>query len=208
MRRHTPHALLAVLVAAVFGATVWAAVATAEEKKTAKERVTEPLRREHRELLPHIEALASAGDAIGVAGQGEQRAKVHASYTFLKRQLIPHAVAEDKVLYAKVDKLIGASGSTRATDTMRRDHVEVGRLTDKLGKLGERLHEGTLTSAQQRELRRTLYALHGIVSLHFAKEEEVYLPLLDRKLTAAEAERMFEQMEKATAKAGADDHSH
>jgi iron-sulfur cluster repair protein YtfE (RIC family) len=78
---------------------------------------------------------------------------------------------------------------------MRRDHLEVVRLTEQLGELRGRLHDGVLDPAGQRELRRVLHGLHAIVSLHFAKEEEVYLPLLDRELTAEEALSLFERME-------------
>jgi hypothetical protein len=40
-----------------------------------------------------------------------------------------------------------------------------------------------------------------LVKVHFAKEEEVYLPLLDSKLTAKEAHAMFEAMEAAAREA-------
>jgi hypothetical protein len=36
-----------------------------------------------------------------------------------------------------------------------------------------------------------------VVKLHFAKEEEIYLPMLDAKLTPKEAQEMFEYMEAA-----------
>ena len=156
--------------------------------------VTEPLRAEHRELLPHIDALAEAGDAIGVVSPAEQREKVDAAYTFLTEHLIPHATAEDRVLYEEVDRLIGKRGDTGATDTMRRDHAEVGRLTGELGRLREKLDEGELDAAQERELRHVLYGLHIVVRLHFAKEEDVYLPLLDREITSEEAQRLFASM--------------
>jgi len=158
--------------------------------------VTEPLRAEHRHLLPHVEALAAAGDAVGTAPPDELRAKVDDAYTFLAAHLIPHAEAEDAVLYPELDRLIGERAGTRATDTMRRDHVEVSRLTGRLGRLRGRLHDGTLEPAEERELRRVLYGLYALVGLHFAKEEEVYLPLLDRELTAHEAQDLFERMER------------
>jgi hypothetical protein len=50
---------------------------------------------------------------------------------------------------------------------------------------------------QANDLRRVLYGLYGIVKLHFAKEEEVYLPLLDTRLTPEEAQAMFTAMETA-----------
>jgi iron-sulfur cluster repair protein YtfE (RIC family) len=173
-----------------------------------KDRVTQPLRDEHKELIPHIQGLAGAGDAIGVASLGEQREKVHTSYRFLTEDLIPHAVAEDEVLYAEVDRLIGENGSTHATDTMRRDHTEVGSLTEQLGELGGKLERGELAAAEQHQMRQVLYSLNGIVGLHFAKEEEVYLPLLDRTLTAEQAQEMFSEMEKVTASAGGGDTGH
>lgn len=160
------------------------------------ERVTGPLREEHRHLFPHVDQLAAAGDAVGRASAGEVQADVDTAYRFLVEQLIPHATAEDEVLYPEVDRLLGARGDMRATDTMRRDHVEVVRLTERLGGLRERLHDGV---GEEDELRRVLYGLHAVVALHFAKEEEVYLPLLDRELTERQAQELFERMERAAA---------
>ena len=148
--------------------------------------VTGPFRAEHAHLAPHVDRLAEAGDL---------QADADAAYRFLTAHLIPHAHAEDEVLYPVVDRLLGADGETRATDTMRRDHLEVARLTEELGVLRERLHAGA--PVEERELRRVLYGLYAVVKLHFAKEEEVYLPLLDRELTADEAQALFERMESA-----------
>ena len=36
-----------------------------------------------------------------------------------------------------------------------------------------------------------LYGLYALVSLHFAKEEEIYTPILERSLSVAEADAMF-----------------
>ena len=160
---------------------------------------TQPFRDEHAHLRPHVEALAETADAIGSATPDELRERVDGAVHFLTGHLIPHAVAEDEVLYAKVDELLGGRGDTRPTDTMRRDHVEVGRLTDELGRLRERLAGGPLEPLEERELRTVLYGLHAIVGLHFAKEEEVYLPLLDRELDVAEAAELFERMERVGA---------
>jgi hypothetical protein len=49
---------------------------------------------------------------------------------------------------------------------------------------------------QEKALRRALYSLSAVVRVHFAKEEEIYLPILDAGLTPKEAHRMFEAMEK------------
>jgi hypothetical protein len=80
---------------------------------------------------------------------------------------------------------------------MRRDHVEVVRLAEELGILRGQLAGATLSDAHAKALRRVLYGLYALVTVHFAKEEEIYLPLLDARLTADEAQHMFAAMETA-----------
>ena len=152
----------------------------------------QPLRDEHAELVPHIAALAGAGDAIGRDEVADLRAKVEASYHFLAHQLIPHAHAEERALYPAVQRVVGAA---EATATMSRDHVEVERLTAQLGDLRERLAGVDEVDAGLADgLRRVLYGLHALVKVHFAKEEEVYLPILEERLTDDEAQQMFAEM--------------
>ena len=86
--------------------------------------LTQPLREEHQELLPHIEAIRQAADAIGAAPLSELRPPIDGVYDFLAHHLLPHAQAEEAALYPAVGKLMGAP---EATGTMSRDHVEVGR---------------------------------------------------------------------------------
>jgi hypothetical protein len=42
-----------------------------------------------------------------------------------------------------------------------------------------------------------LYGLHALVTVHFAKEEETYLPILDEHLDAATAAELFRSMHAA-----------
>jgi hypothetical protein len=44
------------------------------------------------------------------------------------------------------------------------------------------------------EVRRILFGLHALVTVHFTKEEEIYLPILDERLPAAEVERIVHEM--------------
>jgi hypothetical protein len=39
-----------------------------------------------------------------------------------------------------------------------------------------------------------LYSLYALVSVHFAKEDDIYLPLLAEALTDAEAEQLFSEL--------------
>jgi iron-sulfur cluster repair protein YtfE (RIC family) len=156
--------------------------------------ITQPLRDEHKDLYPQVEALRLAGDAINTSLTSSAYAKIEEAYNFLTHQLLPHAQAEDKALYPMVQKAMGAA---QATATMSRDHVEVDRLTQELGTLRVHKSQLTITSIQAMALRRVLYSLYAMLKLHFAKEEEIYLPLLESKLTAEEAHTMFENMEAA-----------
>lgn len=156
--------------------------------------LTQPLKDEHNELYPQVEALRLAGDAINTSLTSSAYTKIEESYNFLTRQLLLHAQAEEKALYPMVQKVMG---SEQATATMSRDHVEVARLTDELGTLRVHKSQLTITSIQAMALRRVLYGLYTLLKLHFAKEEEIYLPLLNSKLTTDEAHAMFEKMEAA-----------
>ena len=147
-----------------------------------------------KELYPQVELLRLAADAVYESLTSQAHDRIEEAYNFLTRQLLPHAQAEEKALYPMVQKVMGAE---QATATMSRDHVEIARLTEELGTLRVHKSQLTITSIQAMALRRVLYGLYALVKLHFAKEEEIYLPLLDAKLTADEAHAMFEKMEAA-----------
>lgn len=152
--------------------------------------ITQPLRDEHKELFPHVEEMRAAADAVGEVSDADLRERVDAVYEFLAHHLIPHAHAEEAALYPVVEHVFGATG---ATATMSRDHVAVGALTEELAALRTRL-DVSPTADDMKALRRVLYGIYTLVGVHFAKEEEVYLPLLDARLTEDEARHMFASM--------------
>jgi hemerythrin-like domain-containing protein len=163
--------------------------------------LTQPLRDEHAALVPHIDALASAADAVGLIGIVELRALIDASHAFLSDQLLPHADVEERALYPAVQQVLGAP---EATATMSRDHGEVQALTEELDGLRRRIATAdSLDDQLASALRRVLYGLHHLIKLHFAKEEEVYLPILDARLTDDDAAALFDAMHHA---AGHDGH--
>ena len=160
--------------------------------------LTQPLRDEHKELFPFVDQIRQAADLIGDAPVAEIRRGVEEVYDFLAHHLKPHAEAEEAALYPVVQKVLS---SPDATKTMSRDHVEVGRYIEELATLKKDIGGATLTAEQVKSLRRVLYGVYALVKLHFAKEEEVYLPILDRRLTPESAQEMFEAMEDAAHKA-------
>ena len=160
-------------------------------------RLTDPLRDEHRDLRPRVDEILTVADLLGDPPHDVPSQRIAAVSTFLHRHLLRHAAAEETALYPVVG---WALGGVQATATMSRDHVEIARMSDELDLLTSEARAGR---ADVRALRRVLYGLHAIVALHFAKEEEVYLPLLDEKLTPETARRLFVEMEQAAAAAQA-----
>jgi iron-sulfur cluster repair protein YtfE (RIC family) len=143
--------------------------------------LTQPLRDEHKELIPHIEKILEVADSIPEV------------YEFLAYHLVPHAQAEDVALYPAVQKALGSLDATR---TMTRDHIEVGHYIAELAQLRQ-----DLSPQNFKMLQRVLYGVYALVKVHFAKEEEVYLPILEERMTADEAAKMFETMESAASHA-------
>ena len=156
--------------------------------------LTQPLRDEHKELFPHVDRIRQVAELIGDAPITEVRRGVEEVYDFLANHLKPHAEAEDAALYPVVQKVLGSPDATR---TMSRDDVEVGFYIEELASLRNALVGEVLTTAQSKSLQRVLYGVYGLVKIHFAKEEEVYLPILDQRLTPESAQEMFEAMEAA-----------
>jgi len=162
--------------------------------------LTQPLRDEHKELIPHIEQILKVADSLPDAPQEQLREGVREVYEFLAYHLIPHAQAEEAALYPVVQQVLG---SPEATRTMSRDHVEVGRYVEELDRLRQ-----DLSSRNTKSLQRVLYGVYALVKVHFAKEEEVYLPILDERLSPEQARNMFEAMEAAAGQAKQAAHAH
>lgn len=155
--------------------------------------LTQHLRDEHKDLIPHIEKILEVANSIPEASLEEIHDGVKEVYQFLAYHLIPHAQAEDVALYPAVQKVLGSPDSTR---TMTRDHVEVARYIEQLAVLQQELAPRNFKA-----LQRVLYGLYALVKVHFAKEEEVYLPILEERLSGEEAKAMFEAMENAASRA-------
>jgi iron-sulfur cluster repair protein YtfE (RIC family) len=158
----------------------------------------QPLRDEHSELLPHIEEIRHVADVVGAAPSDVLREQIAGVCGFLREHLIPHAKAEEAVLYPEVERAMAAP---RATAAMSRDHMEVVAMTDELQELERRLHDADMSNALQTNARRLLYGLYALVKLHFTEEEEIYVPVLEEALNADQANEMFERMEAAAAAA-------
>ena len=152
-----------------------------------------PLHTEHQLLLPYIEELRRTADDVGLIPIQELELAIDACRIFLFDRLIPHAEVETEVMYPVVARLMG---NADATATMIKDHEEVVELADELEALSKELRRVKRLDAELAvSLRRVLYGLYTIIGLHFAKEEELYAPLLERGLSPEEAQVMFQKLE-------------
>lgn len=153
---------------------------------------TEPLRAEHRELLPHLHALDTAAGEAHRWDVEEARHVLGGIVEFLSGHLVPHAHAEEQVLYPAVEDAMAAPG---ATATMRADHTEIVARIDRLAATVDALDTGWADDPERaRDVAHQLVGLSAILQLHFAKEEGVLLPVLDGTLDAQQATDLFSRM--------------
>ncbi|HEX5365319.1 MAG TPA: hemerythrin domain-containing protein, partial [Acidimicrobiales bacterium] len=98
---------------------------------------------------------------------------------------------EEEVLYPAVEVAMAAPG---ATATMRADHAEIVARIGRLAATLDALEPGQPDADRARDLAHQLVGLAAILRLHFAKEEGVLLPVLDRTLDGDAASDLFARM--------------
>ncbi len=167
------------------------------ERRATPTAPADAIRAEHRELLPHLDHLRALADDVTTLPPQELSERLRAVLGFLREVLLPHAEAEDETLYPVVDRVLRALGGT--TRTMSIDHRAVGAMIDELAGLAEAEPD----DRTRRRAQRVLDGLEALVRVHFDKEEEVYVPLLER-LSPEEAE----DLERALAELPGHAHHH
>ena len=155
------------------------------------------LHEEHETLWKGIESLKETADLIELAPPEALVIELEEDHMFLFRHLLPHAEAEEAVLYRAYDQL---ASSPWATETMRRDHVAISTFADELTAVQLQLSMDATTPEQKQELRRILYGLYALLKVHFSKEEEILLPRLEEALSQAAADSLLDSMEAAVQK--------
>ena len=152
--------------------------------------LTEAIRRHHASMGETLEAHAHA------VGGSEPQIERGSFVAFLKGDLLPHARGEERHLYEAVDTLVREHGS--GTATMMVDHEFIAGYVRKIEELTCQLKTapGHDRALLLRRLRDLSLRLEAIVQLHLAKEERVYLPLLDRYLDETRQRQILERVHK------------
>ena len=156
-------------------------------------RPTEPFRNEHEQLLDHIEHIAKAAREVPRLSDEERGVLRERILGFLRGTLIPHAKAEEDVLYPAWSTLVGFPD---AAAPMIHDHEAIVARIDQLARAD--IHDVDA-------LQELLYGLYALISVHFRKEEDLQLPAFDAappEITKAVIARM------ETATGHAHEHSH
>lgn len=129
---------------------------------------TEEFRLHHKHLFEHVDHLRAAAREVPHLSPQERTLLKTRILDFLEGELGPHAAAEERRLYPEVGRLLGHH---EATATMSYDHLAIRGRTRELAE--------TPVEATDR-LQELLYGLFALIETHFRKEEEVYLPFLER----------------------------
>jgi len=143
-------------------------------------------RREHRDLLPGVEALRVLADRLEGLSPEEVGSELRRAVAFLHEELLPHDAREDEHVYPLVARQIGGADPTAP---MVRAHLEIHHLAGLLARQAEELPPSGPDVDELRDLRRVLYGLHAILRLHFEQEEQHYLPLLEGHAARFEGRR-------------------
>jgi hypothetical protein len=140
----------------------------AKEAVAMTTRVTDPVREEHAQLREHVEHIRLAARELPELSPEERGALVSRILGFLRDTLLPHADEEGRTLNPAVAELLW---NPEATATMTHDHVAIRARVVELASIPE-------TDVER--LQELLYGLYALISVHIWKEEQLYLPMLER----------------------------
>lgn len=125
----------------------------------------------HRSLRPQVAELAALAARLDSLPPADARAELERIYDMLENDLLPHEREEQRTAYPLLGKMLEEEDPT---GPLIRTHHEIHRLTRLFGRLIAHLPPEGPRPEDLRDLRRALYGLHAILTLHFAQEEELY----------------------------------
>lgn len=167
---------------------------------------TDAIRNHHGQLLNTLEECTE--NVLDGADPGAASALA----TFLSEELLPHAQGEELHLYPALNPILRDHAD--ATATMSLDHQWIEQTIRRISQI-----EQTLRSAMEadrrilrEQLSRLALQLLAVVTLHVAKEENAYLPVMERHMSDDAQREILERMHSSAetpARAGAQaEHGH
>lgn len=129
---------------------------------------TETVREGHFRLRNEVDHIRSAAQELPTLSPEERRLIVARILDYLRGTLLPHAADEERSLYPAVGEILGNAEATR---TMTHDHLAIRARVVELAATDENDLD---------RLQELLYGLYALITVHFWKEDQLYLPLLER----------------------------
>lgn len=151
--------------------------------------VTITIHNHHERLLRDLREQS----AIFIADTSEQNAD--RLLTLLRDDLLRDAEGEEREFYPLIDRIARTVGG-RATATMSVDHEYLGEYVDWIAAALHALHgaTGSHRDLLLSQVRRYLVQLEAVLNLHLEKEERLFLPLIERRVSLPNQRRMLAAM--------------
>ena len=149
----------------------------------------------HERIEPYVDRLPGLAAMIGNVTPEAFSVTFQEECSFIIGRLVPHMEAIETTLYGRLEEVMDGRHSMAP---MRHEHERLRGLFGSLCQYSELVAEGTLTEGDEIGLRRVLYRLYAVLKVHLA-EEELYLGVLDRNLSAEEKDALAQGIEHADA---------
>jgi heavy metal translocating P-type ATPase len=124
---------------------------------------------EHAAMERETAQLRRLADELGRLPSAAARMRLEEVKRFLHDELLPHEQGEEQHLYPVVSRYIGGPESVAVA---RREHAEIAHLSRVLSGMIDALDPGGPDDEELIGLRRVLYSLSAVLSLHRSGEEE------------------------------------
>ena len=145
--------------------------------------------------MPHVDALPVLAELIDQLSPAEYAARFETECQFIVGTLMPHMDAIEQTLYGRLEGLMEGRHSMQP---MRDEHEQLRRLFASLCRYRATVGADGLDQASAIGLRRVLYRLYTLMKVHLA-EEELYLGVIDRDLSADEKDALARGLDHAIA---------
>lgn len=169
---------------------------------TSVQALTTAIRAHHRALAEMLDGFTAEVEAdISKLDATNLIELLDGLTAFLTGELLPHAAGEDRTLYPALDPIIREQGSPTAT--MKVDHEYIGEYVRQIAATAGSVRAASEheRAALARQLARQVVQLQTLFTVHLAKEERVYLPLVEQAISAADQQVLLAALHEEAASA-------